>query len=221
MTATDEPWVLRLRDGEMPKRWPVLLAAAITTLVGLGLLVAEFATPDFLRGLDSARTRSTFVLYPLIVTGFGLLLVVATISSGRADRRTLARIRAGGSPRFHLPVLTSGMRTSDDFPEPRPQIWLVDEVGLHAWAPSRDDPVFELPWAGVRRFSVATKDSRGQQVDFGIWITTSDGHDVVVQPRPALGRGFEAGPGKLDTLVRVLRSLQRELGPQQAPADRH
>jgi hypothetical protein len=221
MTPADEPWVQRLRDGEMPKRGPVLLAAVVTTAVGLAALVAEFAFPDLLRGIDSARTQGSFVLWPIGVAGFGVLLAVSTLASGRGDRRTLAHIGAGRAPRFHLPVLTSGLRTSDDFPKPRPEIWTVDEFGLHAWAPTRDRPVFDLPWVRVRRFSVATKDSRGQRVDFGIWITTVDGQDVVVEPRPALGRGFEAGPGKLDTLVRVLRSLQRELGVASAPADRH
>ncbi|MBT1546693.1 hypothetical protein [Curtobacterium aurantiacum] len=221
MEYAAERWVQRLRDGQMLRRGPVLLAAAITTAVGLALLVAEFAFPDFLRGIDNARTQASFVVWPLIVVGFGLLLAVSTMASGRADRRTLARIGAGRAPRFHLPVLTSGLRTSDDFPKPRPEIWTVDEFGLHAWAPSRDQPVFDMPWARVDRFSVATKDSRGQRVDFGIWITTVDGQDVVVEPRPTLGRGFEAGPGKLDTLVRVLRALQRELGVASAPDDHH
>lgn len=216
-----ERWVQRLRDGEMPKRGPVLLAAVVTTAVGFAALVAEFAFPDFLRGIDSARTQGSFVLWPIVVTGFGLLLAVSTLSAGRGDRRTLTRIGAGRAPRFHLPVLTSGLRTSDDFPKPRPEVWTVDEFGLHAWAPSRDAPVFDLPWARIRRFSVATRESRGQRADFGVWISTTDGDDVVVQPRSALGRGFEAGPDKLGTLVRVLRTLQRELGVASAPADPH
>ncbi|WP_214563389.1 hypothetical protein [Curtobacterium flaccumfaciens] len=216
-----ERWVQRLRDGEMPKRGPVLLAATISTAVGLAALVAEFAFPDFLRGIESARTQGAFVLWPLIVVGIGLLLAVSTLSAGRADRRTSARIGAGRTPRFHLPVMTSGLRTSDDFPRPRPQIWTVDEFGLHAWAPSREAPVFDLPWARIRRFSVATRESRGQRADYGIWITTTDGDDVVVQPRPALGRGFEARPDQLATLVRVLRGLQRELGVEPAVSDRH
>ncbi|NQW91998.1 hypothetical protein HQQ88_17020 [Curtobacterium sp. VKM Ac-2861] len=219
MTTPDEQWVQRLRDGEMPKRWPVLLVAAVTTAAGLGVLVAEFASPDFLRGLDSARTQANFVLWPLLVAGFGLLLAVVTWSAGRTDRRTLARIRERHTPRFHLPVSASGFRATDDLPGPRPEIWTVDASGLHAWAPSRAEPVFDLPWTHIRKFSVATKDARGQRVDFGVWISTTVGEDVVVEPRPALGRGFEGGPDKLATIVRVLRALQRELGGRGAAAD--
>lgn len=213
MEYSGERWVQRLRDGETPKRWPILLVAAAVTAVGLGVLVAEFSSPDFLRGLDSARAQANFILWPLLVTGFGLLLAVVTWSAGRTDRRTLARIGEYPAPRFHLPVSASGLRATDDRPGPRPEIWTVDESGLHAWAPSRAEPVFDLPWDHVRRFSVATKDARGQRVDFGVWISTTVGEDVVVQPRPALGRGFEAGPDELDAIVRVLRSLQRERNP--------
>ncbi|WP_139196025.1 hypothetical protein [Curtobacterium sp. MCBA15_009] len=201
-----------MRDGTVPRRGPVLIAAAITTVVGVAASVAEFAFPDFLRSIGTGRMQATLVLVPLLVTASGIVLAVSTLSSGRSDRRTLARIRAGRAPRFHLPVLTSGLRTTDDLAGPRPAIWTVDESGLHAWAPSRDTPVLDLPWARVRRFAVATKAVRRQRVAFGIWITTTDGSDVVVQPRTALGRGDEAGPAELNTLVRVLRTLQRELG---------
>ncbi len=221
MTTTDEPWVQRLRDGTVPRRGPVLLAAAVTMAVGVAASVAEFAFPDFLRSIDTGRMQTTLFLVPLLVAASGIVLAVSTLSSGRSDRRTLARIRAGRAQRFHLPVLASGLRTTDDLAGPRPAIWTVDEFGLHAWAPSRDTPVLDLPWARVRRFAVATKAVGGQRVAFGIWITTTDGADVVVQPRTALGRGSEAGAGKLDTLVRILRSLQRELGSDRGAADRH
>lgn len=213
MTNSTEPWVQRLRDGATADRRPVLLGAGIATAVGVLVLVAEFAFPDFLRGVESARTQTSLVFWPVILVAIGGLLALSMWSAGRSDRRTMARIRRHRAPRLHLPVFASGLRTTDDFPEPRPEIWTVDEAGLHAWAPSRDEPVFDLPWSGVRDVDVATKDQKGQRVDFGIWISTTDRRDVVLQPRQAIGHGIEAGPAKLAVLVDELRSLRRELDP--------
>ncbi|GAA3342641.1 hypothetical protein GCM10017714_31900 [Curtobacterium pusillum] len=71
--------------------------------------------------------------------------------------------------------------------------------------------MFDLPWADHRRIDVATKDSRGMRIDYALWFDLADGGTLVLSPRTTLGRPFEAGQTKLDILMRVLRSLRREL----------
>ncbi|MEK6345465.1 MAG: hypothetical protein V4737_16750, partial [Curtobacterium sp.] len=94
------------------------------------------------------------------------------------------RIRASGHrPAFFLPVLTKGLRASEDLPHPRPEVWTIDEAGLHGWTPDRDAPVFDVPWARIERISLATKDSRGTRVDYALWFGLDGGDPLVLAPR--------------------------------------
>jgi hypothetical protein len=63
----------------------------------------------------------------------------------------------------------------------------------------------------VERIDLATKDVRGQRVDYALWLDLTGGRVLVLTPRAAIGRPFEAGQTKLDILMRVLRSLRRDL----------
>jgi len=210
-------WVQRLRDGEAPPTWRIVLVTVLVSATGAFLLWQVFAQPDVTRRIAEATPRSgVFLFVPpiLLLTGPGIAL--AAWSAGRRDRRVLARIRAADTgPSFHLPVSTGALASGEEFAHPKPVIWTVDHAGLHGWSPDHAGPVHELPWERIRAIGVANTPSRGQRNDAGIWVSTSRGH-VVLVPRTTLCRPFAAGPGKLDVLARVLRSLRHELEPSSA-----
>lgn len=212
MQDVTDGWVRRLRDGTAPRQWPIHLAAAVLVLGAPALIVAEFGSPAFVEQMDRSSRVGSVVLVELFLTVVGIVMSVGTWWSGRRDRRTLARIRAGGrEPAFFLPVLTKSIRTSEDLPRPRPEVWTLDRAGMHGWAPDREAPVIDLPWSRIRTIDLATKDARGSRVDYALWFDLVGGGELVLPPRTALGRPFEAGPGGLETLLPVLRSLRREL----------
>ncbi|MCT9620284.1 hypothetical protein [Curtobacterium sp. C2H10] len=212
MQDVTDGWVRRLRDGTAPRQWPIHLAAAVLVLGAPALIVAEFGSPAFVEQMDRSSRVGSVVLVELFLTVVGIVMSVGTWWSGRRDRRTLARIRAGGrEPAFFLPVLTKGIRTSEDLPRPRPEVWTLDRAGMHGWAPDREAPVIDLPWSRIRTIDLATKDARGSRVDYALWFDLVGGGELVLPPRTALGRPFEVGPGGLETLLPVLRSLRREL----------
>lgn len=212
MEYAADRWVQRLRDGVVPRPWPVIVAAALLAVGAAVALVAEFSGPDFFEHVTGSRARFWAIVVPLFLVVLGVAVVVGTWWSGRRDRRTLRRIRATGhEPAFFLPVVTTGLRVTEDLPRPRPEIWTIDTEGLHGWAPQRDRPVLGLPWSAVRAIDLATKDVRGMRTDYALWFDTADGGTLVLTPRTTLGRPFTAGQTGLDVLVRVLRSLRREL----------
>jgi hypothetical protein len=209
---TADAWVRRLRDGVVPEPWPVVVAAALLALGAAAALVAEFSGPAVFDHVTGSRGRFWLVVLPLFLVVLGVGIVIGTWWSGRRDRRILARVREHGpTPAFFLPVLTSSLRTTEELPRPRPEVWTVDAVGLHGWVPQRSVPVMELPWSRIRTIDLATKDSRGMRQDYALWFDLVDGSSLVLPPRTTLGRPFAAGPTKLDILMRVLRSLRREL----------
>ncbi|MFJ2980532.1 hypothetical protein ACIPEP_16915 [Curtobacterium sp. NPDC087082] len=212
MQDVTDGWVRRLRDGTAPRQWPIHLTAAVLVLGAPALIVAEFGSPAFVEQMDRSSRVGSVVLVELFLTVVGIVMSVGTWWSGRRDRRTLARIRAGGrEPAFFLPVLTKSIRTSEDLPRPRPEVWTLDRAGMHGWAPDREAPVIDLPWSRIRTIDLATKDARGSRVDYALWFDLVGGGELVLPPRTALGRPFEVGPGGLETLLPVLRSLRREL----------
>lgn len=214
MEYSGERWVQRLRDGEMPKRWPFLLGLAIVTVAGgVGVVFSITHLDAFLH--SDARRPFAVPLFSVILLVLGPVAAVLSRMRGRSDRRILASIRRHGTtPRFHLPVVRRGEYTLDDFPEPRPEMWTVDAAGLHAWSPERETPVFDLAWSAVHSVELASAEVRGQRVDTGIWIITEDVGCFTVQPRPAIGRPFGASATKIHIVMQVLRSLRRELGSQ-------
>ena len=212
MQDVTDGWVRRLRDGTAPRQWPIHLAAAVLVLGAPALIVAEFGSPAFVEQMDRSSRVGSVVLVELFLIVVGIVMSVGTWWSGRRDRRTLARIRASGrEPAFFLPVLTKGIRTSEDLPRPRPEVWTLDRAGMHGWTPDREAPVIDLPWSRIRTIDLATKDARGSRVDYALWFDLVGGGELVLPPRTALGRPFEVGPGGLETLLPVLRSLRREL----------
>jgi hypothetical protein len=215
-----ERWVQRLRDGEMPKRWPVLVGLAIVTVTG-GIGVYFSAT--HLDGILHSDARRPFAvpLFSVLLLGFGPVAAVLSWLRGRRDRVVLDRIRRNGTTtRFHLPVLRTGPYAADDFPDPRPELWTVDAAGLHAWSPERDDPVFDLVWDDVRTIELASTDVRGQRTDTGIWIVTEAVGRFVLLPRAVIGRPFGASVTKIHILMQVLRSLRREFDPHHGARER-
>ncbi|WP_416393191.1 MULTISPECIES: hypothetical protein [unclassified Curtobacterium] len=211
MRDVTDGWVQRLRDGVAPRQWPVHLAAAILVVGASALIAAEFASPAFVAQLARSSRVGSVVLIELFLVVVGIVMSVGTWWSGRRDRRTLARIRAAGhTPEFFLPVLTKGLRTTEDLPRPRPEVWTLDRAGMHGWTPELDAPVIDLSWTRIRAVDLATKGSRGSRVDYALWFDLVGGGELVLPPRTALGRPFEAGPGALETLLPVLRSLRRE-----------
>lgn len=212
MEYAADPWVRRLRDGVVPEPWPVHVGAVLLVLGSVAALVGEFSGPVFFEHVTGSRAVFWAVVLPAFLVVLGVVIVITTWRDGRRDRRTLARIRASShQPAFFLPVKTKGLRASEDLPRPRPEIWTVDRVGLHGWVPDGAEPVVDLPWSGIRTIDIATKDAAGQRVDYALWFGTVDGGSRVLAPRTTLGRPFQAGPTKLDVLMRVLRSLRREL----------
>ncbi|MFJ4222288.1 hypothetical protein [Curtobacterium luteum] len=195
-------WVQRLRDGVTPPRWGLIVAVVVLVVVGAGSLVLELPHLDWFLG---GRRRIYTVLLSLFLLGWGIWIAVGSRSRGRTDRRTLARIRAHGPVRFHLPV--------DPVGDPAPTIWTVDRHGLRGWTPDSAEPVSGLAWDDVDHIDLVTEERRGQRVDVALRITRTDHGVLVLLPRTALGRPYTAGQVKLDVLMRVLRSLRRERTP--------
>lgn len=213
-----DKWVERLRDGTAAPSWPVHLVAVVLVLGAPALIVAEFRSPTFVAEMARSSRVGSVVLVELLVVVVGFAMSIGTWWSGRRDRRVLARIRASGHrPAFFLPVLTKGIRASEDLPRPRPEVWTIDPDGLHGWTPDQDAPVSDVPWARIRRISLASKDSRGARVDYALWFGLDAGSPLVLTPRTSLGRPFEAGPGGLETLLPVVRALRRELDHRPRP----
>ncbi|NII40001.1 hypothetical protein E9228_000620 [Curtobacterium flaccumfaciens] len=214
MDHSADRWVQRLRDGVAPPTWRIALVTVLVSAIGVLLLWQMTARPDVVRRLADATPRSSlFLLVPLVLLLTGPGVALAAWSAGRRDRRVLGRIHAAGThSSFHLPVSTGALVSGEEFADPKPVIWTIDHAGLHGWAPDHAGPVHELPWERIRAIGVANTPFRGQRNDAGIWVSTSRGH-VVLVPRTTLCRPFAAGPGKLDVLARVLRSLRHELDP--------
>lgn len=218
MEYSGDRWVQRLRDGEAPTWWPQAIGLGGMTVVCVLVLVVEFGHPAFLAHLDDTRRGWSLVLLPAFLAVLGPFLIIASRVRGRQDRRVLTRIREhGGTPRFHLPVVTSTLFAGDAPGGPRPTMWTVDATGLQAWTGSRAEPVAEVPWARIVDIDTGTIWKNGQRFDYSLWILLDDGK-LVLLPRSAIGRPYEASQTKLDILMRVLRSLRRELdrsGPGQ------
>lgn len=205
----------RLRDGEVPSTWRIVLVTVLVSALGAFLLWQQFAHPEATRRLFEVQGRGAFVtvLVPVVLLLTGPGVALAAWSSGRRDSRTLARIRAaGGRPVFHLPVETAAPVAGEEFADPKPEVWTVDDAGLHGWTPDHARPVHALPWERIRAFGLANTVVKGVRQDCGIWVSTANGH-VVLVPRTTLGRPFTAGGLKRPVLVRVLRSLRAELDP--------
>ncbi|WP_420369405.1 hypothetical protein [Curtobacterium sp. L1-20] len=216
MVDTTDRWVQRLRDGIAPRPWPVHVLAVVLVLAAPSLIVAELHSPAFVAEMNHSSHIGSIVLIELFVMVLGFVMSIGTWWSGRRDRRTLARIRASGhEPALFLPVLTKGIRTSEDLPRPRPEVWTFDAAGLHGWTPDHDAPVMDLPWEQIRKIDLATMDSRtwGSRIDYALWFGLTGGSTLVLPPRTTLGRPFQAGPGRLEALLPVMRALRRELGP--------
>ncbi|MGL3198622.1 MULTISPECIES: hypothetical protein [Curtobacterium] len=212
MAFMSDGWVERLRDGTPAPSWPVHVVALVLVIGAPALIVAEFRSPTFVAETAHSSQVGSIVLVELMLVVVGFAMSIGTWWSGRRDRRILARIHASGHrPAFFLPVLTKSLRASEDLAHPRPEVWTIDEAGLHGWTPDRDAPVFDVPWARIERISLATKDSRGTRVDYALWFGLDGGDPLVLAPRTTLGRPFEAGPGGLETLLPVVRALRREL----------
>jgi hypothetical protein len=208
-------WVQRLRDGDVPPTWRIVVVTVLISLVGAVLLWQLAARPETTQSVVDSLGRSALLAFVvpviLLVTGPGVAL--AAWSAGRRDRRTLARIHAaGGRPTFHLPVASDVAVAGEEFADPKPVIWTVDHSGLHGWSPDHARPVHELAWGRVHAFGLATTMIKGQRQDWGIWVSTSGGH-VVLVPRTTLCRPFGAGRVKRAVLVGVLRRLRDELDP--------
>ncbi|MFJ4221163.1 hypothetical protein [Curtobacterium luteum] len=220
MADATDPWVQRLREGATPPTWPVHLAALALVVASAALIVAELGSTAFVaEAARSSRVGSIVLLEVVaVVAGFGMW--ISTWWSGRRDRRVLARVRASGHrPAFFLPVLTKGIRTGEDLPRPRPEVWTIDAAGLHGWTADRESPVTEVPWARVRRIGLATNDSRGARVAYGLWLDLDQGNPLVLRPRTSLCRPFGAGPGALATLRSVVSALRRDAGARVPDAD--
>lgn len=218
MEYSGDRWVQRLRDGEQPRWWPQAIGMTVMTALSVLALVAELAHPGFVERTSESRSGWALLVLPLFLAVLGPFLIVASRVRGRQDRRVLARIREhGGSPRFHLPVVTSTLFAADDPGPPRPTMWTVDAAGLHAWVGSRAEAVAEVPWSRITAIDTGTVWKNGQRFDYSLWIVLDDGK-LVLLPRSAIGRPYEASQTKLDILMRVLRSIRRELdrsGPEQ------
>ncbi|WP_439688945.1 hypothetical protein ACRQ4C_13215 [Curtobacterium sp. SP.BCp] len=212
MAFISDRWVERLRDGTAAPSWPVHAVALVLVLSAPALVVAELRSPAFVAEMARSSRVGSVVLVEAFVVVVGFAISIGTWWSGRRDRRVLARIRASSHrPAFFLPVLTKGIRASEDLPRPRPEVWTFDTAGLHGWTPERDGPVLDVPWSRIHRVGLATKDSRGTRVDYALWFGLDGGDPLVLAPRTALGRPFGAGPGGLETLLPVVRALRREL----------
>lgn len=212
MADVTDPWVQRLREGATPPTWPVHLAALALVVAPAALVVAELGSTAFVAEMARSSRVGSIVLLEVIAVVVGFGLSISTWWSGRRDRRVLARIRASGHrPAFFLPVLTKGIRTDEDLPRPHPEVWTVDALGLHGWTADRESPVLEVPWTRVRRIDLATTDSRGARVAYGLWLDLDQGNPLVLRPRTSLGRPFGAGPGALATLRSAVSALRSEL----------
>lgn len=199
-------------DGTPAPSWPVHTVALVLVVGAPALVVAEFRSSTFVAETAQSSRVGSVVLLEVLLVVVGFAMSIGTWWSGRRDRRILARIRASGHrPAFFLPVLTKGIRASEDLPRPRPEVWTINTEGLHGWTSDRDSPVLDVPWARIRRVGLATKASRGTRIDYALWFGLDDGDALVLPPRTALGRPFEAGPGGLETLLPVVRALRREL----------
>jgi hypothetical protein len=205
-----EPWVRRLRDGEVPPVRGLVLGLLALSVVGALLLWAEALHVQQVAAFwEGTRRVGVLVLVPPALLVAGPVVGIAAWWASRRDRRVLARIRATGTPvAFHLPVTAPVIREPDELPDPAPVLWTVDAEGFHGWSSRDDRPVHDLPWQRIRRIDVATHRGRGgADEDYGLWFATDRGH-VVLAPRSALGRPSALAAAKLRVLVRVLRALR-------------
>lgn len=211
----DEPWVRRLRAGVTPPQWRIAVGCTVVSVVGALLLWAEAVHPGWVRDAWGRGGRGGIVvIVPLLLLVSGPVVAIAALWTGRRDRRILAHIRATGQlPAFHLPVLTSPLRPSDELPDPKPQMWTVDDEGLHGWVPGVSRAVNSLPWSRVHRIDLATRREKGVDEDYAIRIDTANGH-LVLTPRAAIGRPQEATGWKLDVLMRILLALRPTARPR-------
>lgn len=210
MDDSAEPWVRRLRDGEVPPVGGLVVGLLVLSVVGALLLWAEALHLEWVAEFwDHTRRAGLLVLVPPALLVTGPVVGVGTWWSSRRDRSILARIRRVGSPvAFHLPVTAPVIREPDEFPDPAPVLWTVDAEGFHGWSSGDDRPVHDLPWERIRRIDVATHRGRGGvDEDYGLWFATDRGH-VVLAPRGALGRPSGIAAAKLQVLARVLRALR-------------
>lgn len=219
MEYESEPWVRRLRDGDVPPLWPFVAGALGLFVVAIGVLVfeAQFVDQDAFAGRGAV-----FVLLPLLGAVSCVVLPVLAWRDGRQDRRALRHAHGPGHehPAFHLPVVARGTIAGQDLPDPRIALFTVDRSGLLGWSPVSPDPVMSVGWARIARIDLATKDHRGRREDYGLWLTLRDGAPLVIEPRSALGRSFSASQPRLDVMRDVLRSLRRDLGAAPGPEAR-
>jgi hypothetical protein len=204
-----EPWIRRLRDGQAPPVLRIVTGLLVLSLLGVLSLVLEVLNPEWVRRAYGDGGRgSSIVFVPLVLVLCGVVGAVSAWIAARQDRTTLRRIReAHVDVAFHLPVATTSTMVAEQFADPKPVIWTVDEVGLHGWGPDHRGPVHELPWARIRRIGIATRRWRGQDADYGVRIDTDRGH-VVLEPRSGLCRPSSASQDGLAVLARVLQSLR-------------
>ena len=210
MDDSEAPWVQRLRAGEPPRRWPLVVGVVVLTIAGLLIAVLEVTHPHDVARFNGSQAALSVVIVPVILVVAGPVIAIGALVRGRQDRRILARIGPSEHPALFLPVSTYAIRKDDMLPSPRPILWTVDAVGLHAWAPGADSPVLEAPWSRVRGIDVATEWQQGTRQTYGIWVDLDDGH-LVLRPRRSLGRPFDATRGQTEVLMRVLRSVRQEV----------
>lgn len=202
-------WVQRLRDGVVPPLWPLVVWVVVLLVVGGGVLALEALHPE---RLEDVRRPFSLVGIPLVLVVVAVAIPIGIWRDSGRDRHALANAHRHGTPRFHLPVRPIGISAPQDLPDRRTALFTVDRSGLSGWSPGSAEPVLTIPWDSIERIDLATKDLRGQRVDYALWLTTTDGGSIVLQPRSALGRPFAASQTKPDILRRVLRSLRPATG---------
>ncbi|ARC55838.1 hypothetical protein AS850_01935 [Frondihabitans sp. 762G35] len=211
MDYAGDRWVRRLRDGVIPRRWPLVVGLSVAALAGAAIGWAELSHPFVVTETTRLRSAVALVILPIGLIALGPIVAVGTWFRSRDDRKTLARIRAGSTPAFHLPVDAPGHAVAETVRPTGPVVWTVDGVGLHAWTPDDAEPIIDLPWSEIEGFDLSQTVSQGMEVATGIIVTAAEGPPLLLTCRSTLGRPYPAGATKIDILMRVLRSLRREL----------
>lgn len=209
MEYAGDRWVRHLRDGTTPRAWRSVLGLSILILASAAILFAEFTHLSFVVAdfAGHGRGRGSSVLLPVLLLGVGLYFAISSRDRSKSDRRALALIRASSTPAFYLPV------TESDSGDDHVVMWTVDRDGLHAWTPSSKTPVRSVPWSTLETITLAEQwvSRAGANQAYALAIDLADNDSIVLRCRSTIGRSYPASVTKLDILMRVLRSLRREL----------
>lgn len=213
MEYAGDQWVRHLRDGTTPHAWRSILGLSILILGTAAVLVAELTRPGFLVYAFSGHRRASFFLLPLLLLGIGVYLAISSRIRSKSDRRALVMIRASSTPAFYLPVVGSSSDVESGSGTDRVVMWTVDRDGLHAWTLRSKTPAHTIPWSSLTTITLAEQwNSRvGMDQAYGLALELDDKTTVILRCRSTIGRSYPASATKLDILMRVLRSLRREL----------